>query len=412
METGHLRIRYVGVPEGIRYNDFNLRIRNPDAAERQAMKILILSSNNGGGHNSVAIALKQQFADQGDSVDICDCMAFISDAVSHVISFSHIFMYRHFPGLLDRSYTNTEKKNDIFQDDTVLRKFINLGKDKLAGYIQEGGYDTVICVHVFAGMMLSEAIRKYHLSLKTGIVETDYCNTPGSANNDLDYHFVAHEGMIQELIDDGVKEEQIRVTGIPVRKQITRSLEKRYAKHLFGIPEDHDHILLMGGSMGCGPIPELLDLLTARLPNTTEMSVVCGTNEKMKLDLEEAYGDNPNVHIFGYMPDMFWIYAASDIFVTKPGGICTTEAGVLGLPMVLVNVVGGCELFNLEYFTEHGGALAGRDALELASCCETLITNKAMRESMSATIRKLVNPDAAKDICARFQSKKKTPFRF
>ena len=359
------------------------------------MKVLILSSNNGGGHNSVAAALKQEFAGHGDTVDICDCVAFISGAVSKVMSFSHIFMYRHFPGLLDDNFTDEKRKNELFGDGRMLRKFIDLGADSLAERIQSGNYDTVICVHVFGGMMLRKAVTKYHLNVKTGFVETDYCNAPGSVNNNLDFHFIPHAGLIPELVEYGVPEENIRVSGIPVKKTILRKFEKRYAKHLLGIPEDHDHILLMGGSMGAGPIPAMLELMTKELPFVTDISVVCGTNANMKIRLEEAFGRNPRIHIFGYMPDMFWIYKASDIFVTKPGGICTTEAGVIGLPMVLLNVVGCCELFNLEYFTQNNAALAGSNEYELTACCKELILNKEKLNRMSEQIQTLVNPQAA-----------------
>ena len=225
-------------------------------------------------------------------------------------------------------------------------------------------------------------------------METDYCNTPGSVNNNLDFHFIPHAGLIPELVEYGVPEENIRVSGIPVKKNILRKFDKRYAKHLLGIPEDHDHILLMGGSMGAGPIPAMLELMTKELPST-DISVVCGTNANMKIRLEEAFGRNPRIHIFGYMPDMFWIYKASDIFVTKPGGICTTEAGVIGLPMVLLNVVGCWELFNLEYFTQNNAALAGSNEYELTACCKELILNKEKLNRMSEQIQTLVNPQAA-----------------
>ena len=365
------------------------------AGYNRYMKVLIL---NGGGHNSVSAALKECFLLHGDVADIRDSLSFISDTVSDVISFSHIFMYRHLPTLQNNAYFNTEKKGEIFQEERLLRRFINLGQTNLGRLIQERGYDAVVCTHVFGAMMLTEAVKNFDLKVRTAIVETDYCNTPGSSNNEMDRHFVAYDGLIPELISQGVPEETIVISGIPVRSQIFRQLEKPIAKHLLGIPEDHDHILMMGGSMGCGPISELLEILHRRLDENTDISVVCGTNTKMKREMDEQYPDSQNIHIFGYMPDMSWIYSASDIFVTKPGGICTTEAAVLGLPMVLVSVVGACEQFNLEYFTENGAALTGNDENELADCCEELLFNREKRAAISAKLPQLVHADAAEII--------------
>ena len=55
------------------------------------MKALILSSNNGGGHNTVSAAIKECIEDHGGTSDIRDSLSFISDAVSDMISFSHVF---------------------------------------------------------------------------------------------------------------------------------------------------------------------------------------------------------------------------------------------------------------------------------------------------------------------------------
>ena len=362
------------------------------------MKALILSSNNGGGHNTVSAAIKECIEDHGGTADIRDSLSFISDAVSDMISFSHVFMYRHFPDFQSDYYTETEKKNKVFREDKALRQFIDLGRFSLGKLIQQENYDTVVCTHVFGAMMLTEAVRHYGLNIRTAIVETDYCNTPGSSNNDVALHFVPHDGLISELVSNGVPEERIVISGIPVRKHILRPMDKKIAKHLTGIPETHDHILLMGGSMGCGPIPELLQILSGRVGPETDISVICGTNIRMERDMEERFSGKENIHIFGYMPDMSWIYAASDIFVTKAGGISTTEAGITGIPTVLVNVVGACEQFNLKYFLENNAAVTGDDENELADRIEELLREPEKRRIIAENMRSLVHADAAEII--------------
>ena len=67
---------------------------------------------------------------------------------------------------------------------------------------------------------------------------------------------------------------------------------------------------------------------------------------------------------------------SADLFLTKPGGISTTEAMVKGLPMVLVNVVGGCETPNLEFLRlprrrGYGRHAGGRSPRSARSCWKT-----------------------------------------
>ena len=50
------------------------------------MNVLILSCNNGGGHNAVAQALQEIFEAHGDTCCIRDCLAFISDNVSDAVA--------------------------------------------------------------------------------------------------------------------------------------------------------------------------------------------------------------------------------------------------------------------------------------------------------------------------------------
>ena len=55
------------------------------------MKILILSCNNGGGHNAVAAALKERFSERGDDCCIVDAMSFLPAGWSKLMSETHSF---------------------------------------------------------------------------------------------------------------------------------------------------------------------------------------------------------------------------------------------------------------------------------------------------------------------------------
>ncbi len=362
------------------------------------MKMLILSCNTGGGHNSVAEAIRECYEANGYTVDICNCLSFISERTAGFISFSHNLIYYHFPNALADKYDESGEKHALFEPNHPSRIFLYLGKDKLGRFIQKNKYDKIICTHIFAAIMLTGAMEKFGFHIRSGIVETDYCVTPGSISNAVDLHFVSHEVLISELVRDGIPKEAIVVSGIPVKSRLRNLVEKPAAKQRLGIPEECSHILMMGGSMGCGPIPELLEALRKRFDESVHISVVCGTNVKMERELRKKTDGDRTIHIFGYMPDMSELYASSDLLVTKPGGISTTEAAAAGLPMVLINVVAGAEEYNLKFFTEQGGACTGGNVQELADSCVELIENKEKRIRMSERLKTLIKPNGAEII--------------
>ena len=79
--------------------------------------------------------------------------------------------------------------------------------------------------------------------------------------------------------------------------------------------------------------------------------------------------------------------ASADIYVTKPGGISTTEAMARGLPMVLVDAVAGCEDYNMRYFQNMGAAVASKDPATLAALCLDLVADTDRRAEMSRSLR-------------------------
>lgn len=66
------------------------------------MRVLILSCNTGGGHNSAASAIKEYFESVGVFCEIKDALAFDSQTKSDFISWGHVFIYKRIPGFLAR----------------------------------------------------------------------------------------------------------------------------------------------------------------------------------------------------------------------------------------------------------------------------------------------------------------------
>ena len=355
------------------------------------MNILILSSNNGGGHNSVAAALREAFEDAGHTCEIADTLSFLSPGCSRVVSQFHSGVYRHAPKLFEAGYASSERHRSMFQPGHRARRFLDLGIGRLAERIRQGRFDAVLCSHVFAANMLTDAVKKYGMTVRTGVVETDYTNTPGVEASELDCYFVPSPQLARSLEALGVPEEKILPAGIPVRAQIRVRHDRAEARRTLGLAPERKHLLVMCGSMGCGPIPALLEAVCAKKDADTDVTVVCSTNEKLREELTAVYGDHPDVHIRGHVDNVSLLMDSADVMLTKPGGISVTEAAWKHLPLVLLNTVGGCESYNLRYFLHAGAAWTGETPEQLADAAVCLCRNKALCRLLSEGLRTIAD---------------------
>ena len=362
------------------------------------MRTLILSCNTGEGHNSCAKAIKEYYDIVGEVCVIDDALRFISPSVSKVMSGGHTALYRHLPGVFALGYRISEKRPAIYSDGSAFYRLMAQGCERLLRRITAGEFDTVICTHMFAGLMLTELVKCYAPPITTAFVATDYTCSPSVKDNIVDTYFIPDRVLIPDFETEHITEERMVPTGIPVRQMFYRALPREEAKRAVGVEADQKHLLLMCGSMGCGPMEQLVKRLVQGLSHDQHLTVVCGRNEHLAKKLHRLYGLHRNIHIRGYVQDMSALMDSADLYLTKPGGISVTEAAVKALPMVFIDAVAGCETYNAIHFIRKGGAKTGKTVEELAEVCLLLLENDEKRAAMSQSLREMGLGNAAKTI--------------
>ena len=88
----------------------------------------------------------------------------------------------------------------------------------------------------------------------------------------------------------------------------------------------------------------------------------------------------------------------SDILVCKPGGLTTTEALVVGIPMILMDAVPGQEDYNTISLVESGAAIFSPDPEDIVHNIKLLLNNPKRFGRMKNAGMQISNPNAAKDI--------------
>lgn len=362
------------------------------------MRVLILSCNTGEGHNSCGKALLEQFQKRDVFCRTADALSFISLGVSQFISSGFNLVYRYLPGMFRSGYRYAEDHSSLFEGRSPVYRFLISGAERLYAYILRECFDTVICTHVFSALMVTEVMGRHNRFLRTYFVATDYTCSPSCAQSDLDAYFIPDAALADEFIRCGISSEKLIPTGIPIQKDFLQVNSKTEMKIRFGLHPYAPHLLVMGGSMGCGPMQYLVRQISKAMPKDCAVTVICGTNRKLRAQLDREYAEDHRVVIHGFVEDVPAMMDSADLFLTKPGGISVTEAAQKRLPMLFVDAVAGCETHNMRYFTQKGVAIAAENPKALAGLTYTLLSDQKLLDNMAENYGHIPENNAAESI--------------
>ena len=151
-------------------------------------KILIFYASFGGGHLSAANSIKQCIDENFDGYEtnLIDCFLYVNKPINKISTIAYKEM---------------------------AKKFLKL--------LREYSPDIVISTHPFGSQMVSYLKRKALIDCKLVTIMTDFAPHEQwlVGKEQVDYFFVSHEKMRQELINDNIPAEKVFATGIPISKR-------------------------------------------------------------------------------------------------------------------------------------------------------------------------------------------------
>ena len=129
----------------------------------------------------------------------------------------------------------------------------------------------------------------------------------------------------------------------------------------------------------------------------------------MKSAFEEIVNNNRaqnNVKIIGFSNEVPKLMSISDLVVTKPGGLTTSESLASNLPMVVINPIPGQEEENAEFLKEKGIAVWIKKTDDSKEVIKKLLSDKKKLEQMKGNTSILAKPNSTADICKILLDKK------
>ena len=231
---------------------------------------------------------------------------------------------------------------------------------------------------------------------------TDYDIHSMWIQDGVDGYFVASPEMEHALREKGVGDAAIEVTGIPILPEFAQKYPSRgEMRRRLGLNPDLRTVLVAAGGFGMMSADTVVKLLAERLPEGQFMAVA-GKNEDLRKRLAKlAKGCEGRLKPFGFVDNMHELMAASDVVVSKSGGLTTSECLAMGLPLVVFNPIAGQEERNAIYLLECGAGLWARTAAQLVFKVVTLFNDPVRLAEMQQAARRIARPDAAFTIADR-----------
>ena len=360
-------------------------------------RVLLLYMFENSGHQLASIAIEKAIKELDPQVEtlIVNSLDYTNPRIDRVVSNIYLAMLRRTPEIWDYLYDNPKVVRRTNRTTRIINK---LSSAKLERLINSFSPDTIVCTQAFpCGVMATYKERRGTDIRLLGVV-TDYMAHTYWLYEEVNLYAVPSEASKNDLVERGIEKERIQITGIPIHPKFASRQDRNELRERLNLNPHLPTILIMGGGQGFGPLGETIRCLD-ELDSHFQVVVVSGMNKSLEKRLkEEKVRMKKPIHVFGYVGNVDELMEASDIIITKPGGMTTAEALAKGLAMVILCPLPGQEERNGHFLTERGIAQRAEDAVEVARIVGDLLRDSAKLSSLRSRAREWARPDASFEV--------------
>ena len=358
------------------------------------MKIIISYASAGAGHFKAAEAIYNYI--KGKNTDYDLSLIDILDKTPGLFRFfykrGYSFMVRYAVYLWWFAFWVTEFRPLRFIT-RAIAKFLNkLSTASFAGDLIKENPDLIISTHFLPSEIAASLKKNNRIASKVVTVVTDFDVHPFWISPGTDFYVTASGLAGKTLAREGVNPEKIKEYGIPVDPKFLKNEDREEIKRNLGLVTDKFTVLLMTGSFGFGPLEEIVRVLSPEI----QVIVVCASNERLYRRLISK--DLPSVKVYGFVDNGQELMAASDVIITKPGGLSISEILCKELAPIFICVIPGQEAYNVRALSEYGVGVRPKSAEDIRRIIIDYRNNPEKLEAVRKNIRKVRKPDTLGEI--------------
>jgi processive 1,2-diacylglycerol beta-glucosyltransferase len=174
---------------------------------------------------------------------------------------------------------------------------------------------------------------------------------------DIDGYFVGSEHVRRQLMERGVLASQIHVTGIPVDPSIAEPKDAATERRNLDLPDNGRIITLLGGGVSSQSVHTIARGILERDVRGT-LVVVAGRNENLLDEVSDLQrSETMDLRLLGYIDYMDSLITASDLVITKAGGLIISEVLARGVPLIVIDPILGHEEWNADFVVNSGSGV-------------------------------------------------------
>ena len=200
-----------------------------------------------------------------------------------------------------------------------------------------------------------------------------------------------------DAIQFGCQPNRVVCTGIPVRADLTEiHKDKAKLRSLYNLDPKLPLMLAVGSKR----VTSLIDYLNVvnHCGFPIQIVMAAGGDNDLYRQMREIEWHVP-VKIYKYCSTLSELMLASDMILTKAGGLITSESLAAGLPMLLCDVLPGQEEGNAKFVEEGGAGKLLQSQLDLLEMLyHMLIDDGRKLKLMQQKAAQIGKPNAARDI--------------
>ncbi len=355
------------------------------------MKVLFFSVSIGAGHDSAALGIMEELKTRcPDAVTMkVDTFDYINSTLNKVIVGTYMESLKFNPNIWGKLYEQAEEGDQLVDLRPILSKLLSSKLEKL---IEDFQPEAVVCTHAFPAGILSTLKGQGKLDAPIIVVLTDFTVHSFWLHENIDTYVIPTDDLKYLLYRQDIPAQKIQTYGIPVRKEFSQLPDKTKAREALNF-NDNPTFLVMGGGLGLGDVKDII----VELGNSDlecNIIAVAGKNDKLRTSLE-LLKTKANLKVFGFTKEIPNLMAASDIIITKPGGLTTAEVLAAQLPMVIVSPLPGQEERNTEFLLNAGVAVKVRNMDYLIPTLKQVLGNPLKIKQMKEMARQIGRPASA-----------------
>jgi len=337
---------------------------------------------------------------QAAEVRVEDALDYGSPLFRQAYSRSYLDLSERAPMLWRLFYEGTNTNDpELVEMTNRLRSLVErLAVTRLERLVRRFAPAAIVCTHFLPVELLLRLKLRGRLPQPLYCVVTDFAAHAFWVAPDVDGYFVASTITREQLIARRVPPSIIHVSGIPIDLAIAEPKSVEQTRIQLGLPNDQPLVSFFGGGLDIERVQQMVEgLLTCGAAGT--LVVVAGRNEALISALDDlSSSPTMDLHKLGLIAHVDDLLVASDLVITKAGGLIVSETLARGRPLLVIDPIPGQEEWNADYVVSVGAGIQLRMPASVPLAVQQLLDHPDWLAILRAAAQAVGRPRAALDI--------------